>query len=328
MRTVTSCITRHAHRSIGIVLLLCILSRIDIHRVANDLSLIRLPFFVLALCLLVPIIFLKAVRWNALLRFQRIALPMKDAFLIYWAGVFLGHVTPGRVGDFAKIVYIARLGHPLGKSIFGVVLDRVSDLSLFVALAYVSSACMMRAFSRAFGILSAALAALAVAALMFVRGRDRLSRAFRALLHPLLGARLARGVEMTGGGFLKEVGAMDAGIIARVAVASLADMAFILAHYWLIAASLGVRLSPLQLTAAVTFSSVASLIPVSLLGVGTRDTALILTFAYFGYARETALSFSFLILISAVIDGIVGFFCWMRRPIRFRDIAAIGAGPR
>lgn len=106
---------RHAHRFIGIAVLLCILSRIDIARVAADLSRTRIPLFLLALCVLVPVIFLKAVRWNALLRFQRISLGMGDAFLIYWAGVFLGSVTPGRLGDFAKIAYVARLGHSLGR---------------------------------------------------------------------------------------------------------------------------------------------------------------------------------------------------------------------
>lgn len=317
---------RNAHRFIGIVILLFILSRVDIPRMVSDLSRTRLPLFLLALCLLVPITFLKAVRWNVLLRSQCIALRMRDAFLIYWAGIFLGTVTPGRVGDFAKIVYIARLGHSLGTSIFSVVVDRLSDLSLFVALAYVSSACMARHFPGGVVFLTVSVAALAGTALILVLGRGHLSWARKALLHPLLGARATRSVEMTGGDFLREAGALDAGIIARVAAVSLADMAFILAHYWLLAESLGMHLSPLQLTAAVTFSSVASLIPVSLLGLGTRDTALILILAYFGYARESALSFSFLILISTVIDGAVGFLCWMRRPLSLRDVATMWTG--
>ena len=316
---------RHAHRFIGIAVLLCILSRIDIARVAADLSRTRIPLFLLALCVLVPVIFLKAVRWNALLRFQRISLGMGDAFLIYWAGVFLGSVTPGRLGDFAKIAYVARLGHSLGRSIFSAVFDRLSDLFFFVALACLSGAWMARARVRGLAVLSGALVALLAAVLLRARGKAFLSRVRAALSRPLPGAGAARGIRMTGLDFLREVGTMDAGIIVRVAALSLAGMTCILAHYWMLAESLGIRLSPAQLTAAVTLSSVASLIPVSILGVGTRDAVLILIFARFGYARESALAFSFLIVLAALAEGVAGFFCWMRRPIDFRDLAALRA---
>src|SRR5258708_4362192 len=58
-----------------------------------------------------------------------------NCFLIYMSTLYLGNLTPGRAGDFAKVFYLKDdLGFSTGSSMASVLVDRVFDLYILLIL--------------------------------------------------------------------------------------------------------------------------------------------------------------------------------------------------
>ena len=71
----------------------------------------------------------------------------------------------------------------------------------------------------------------------------------------------------------------------------------------------------LQLVTAVSISSIISLIPISVAGIGTRDAFLIFIFSQWGIAKEKAMLFSFCFLAVYLVSACFGYLCFHLEPI-------------
>ena len=97
-------------------------------------------YLLLALPLFTATITLKSIRWNFLLKIQEIRIPALVAFRYYAASIFWGIITPGRIGEAAKIVYLKKREISAGRSGLSVALDRLLDVSSLLLLASVGAA--------------------------------------------------------------------------------------------------------------------------------------------------------------------------------------------
>src|SRR3989338_1097834 len=123
------------YRLTGIIILIFILTRIDYRLMAAQLSRINILFFLLINALLFPAIFFKALRWNYLLKTQGIEYPFKNALTSYLGAIFVGIITPGRVGECTKAVYLKNEKDvPATKSLSSIFLDRIFDLYFLVLI--------------------------------------------------------------------------------------------------------------------------------------------------------------------------------------------------
>lgn len=128
---------RLALQAIGIAVFLLILTRIDLSRTIYLLRSADLRFLLAALPLGLVYDAVKSWRWRLILKVQSIDLAFGEAFGIYLSALFLGLLTPGRVGDMSKILYLTRRGHSIGKSAVSIFLDRILDIILLLSSAYV-----------------------------------------------------------------------------------------------------------------------------------------------------------------------------------------------
>ena len=71
-------------------------------------------------------IFIKALRWSYLINCQ--LEQRKQARDIFLASIFYGMVTPGRVGEFVKIEYLKDLGYEYKRGLFYTIYDRFFDV--------------------------------------------------------------------------------------------------------------------------------------------------------------------------------------------------------
>ncbi|NIV40223.1 MAG: UPF0104 family protein, partial [Anaerolineae bacterium] len=70
-----------------------------------------------------------------LLQMQGIAYAYNDSFLVFMAGVFLGLVTPGRLGEMSKALYLKQdVDVPLSEGLASVLVDRLFDLYAILIL--------------------------------------------------------------------------------------------------------------------------------------------------------------------------------------------------
>ena len=125
---------RYLPIAIGVLLFLLIFRLWKIS-LADTMAMLRSAdwrLLLLALLAYVVMVYLKGIRWSYLLKMQGLSYPVWDCFLIYMATLYLGNLTPGRAGDFAKVFYLKQdLKVSAGRGITSVLVDRVFDLYTF-----------------------------------------------------------------------------------------------------------------------------------------------------------------------------------------------------
>lgn len=121
--------------AIGIGLFVLALIKIDIPKTLEILKQTNWWFCTLSLLVLILAIYLRALRWRYLLKMQGYVYSAWNSFLVYMSSMYWGNITPGRAGDFVKVLYLKEdLDLPMGKSMASVLVDRVLDLYLLLIL--------------------------------------------------------------------------------------------------------------------------------------------------------------------------------------------------
>ena len=93
-------------RFIGLLVLFLILYLIDLKKLFINLSGINSSYLFLSIILNIPHLYFKSLRWNLLLRQQAIFYSKTESFLIYMSSLYIGFLTPGRLGEFVKVLYL------------------------------------------------------------------------------------------------------------------------------------------------------------------------------------------------------------------------------
>lgn len=123
----------------GIIIFIVILFKIDILLVLKILFEIKLVYILAAICLTAPVILAKAWRWKYLLSMQDVNYSLKSAFLSYLASTYLGVITPGRLGDFTKVLYLKYDKNVVpGRAFSSVIVDKIFDLLVLLFVGIVS----------------------------------------------------------------------------------------------------------------------------------------------------------------------------------------------
>src|SRR5262245_15160473 len=113
----------------GIVLLIILIWRIDFSDTVSLLKKISIPILVLVVLLNIPQIFMKAYRWRELLHSQRISFGIWPAFLSYFGSIFIGLLTPGRLGELIKALHVSKdCNVSNARALSSVLVDRLFDL--------------------------------------------------------------------------------------------------------------------------------------------------------------------------------------------------------
>jgi uncharacterized membrane protein YbhN (UPF0104 family) len=264
---------RYGLHLIGPVLIAWVLVTSDLGEVAAALTGVSPARIGLIGLLVLPGLCLKAWRWERLLHALGLRLPSARVVLVGVYAIALGFLSPGRVGEFAKIAFVRReagLSLPMGA--LTVVADRVLDLFVLFLVLVTGLARFVRGMTP----VAALLAGLAAAALC---------AAIPALVWRFRPRSPASGVEAI---------ARPGPIMLFLGI-SLAATTVHFGQSTLLAWELGLDLTFWQVGFAVSLAAIVALLPVTIMGIGTREVALIYALGLFGIDRTGAVSFSLLV---------------------------------
>lgn len=303
-------------RLLGIVLLGILLWRSDVRRIGRSLSSVVWPFLLLAIALNIPQLSVKASRWRYVMQMQNIRYGLMASILAYFGSIFIGLLTPGRLGEFVKVFHVSHDCHVRPSQAFAsVLLDRLCDLYALVvmgAIALWSLAAVRSAQARLGMVLLTAALTLPPVFLLNAQVFSWMSR--WGLKLGRLGARL-----FGTGGWLVELHnglrMLDpTALVTTVGLTIIAYGVFFIQCY-LVALSVGLRASFADVSYAVALGSLVTLLPISISGVGTRDAAIVAFLSSKGVLPEAALGFSLLMFFTFyVAGGLIGAMAWWIKP--------------
>jgi hypothetical protein len=307
-------------RLLGLVLLALLLWQVDITELVIVLKQVLLPLIIVATLLNLPMIWCKSLRWQLILRAQNIKYPVGKAYLAYLGSIFIGLLTPGRLGEFIKAVHVSQdCGIPSASAFSSVLADRLFDLAMLLLMG--SAALLTLAPNRdnllALGI---SVMLLVLPLVLFLNDTSfawfqrigsktgRLGKTFFAsdgwLVTMRAGMRQVRPPQ-----FMLALGLT---IIAYL---------FFFSQCYLLAAALGIPVNFVQTSYAVALGSLVTLIPVSISGLGTREATMIAYLGNIGVSPESALGFSLLVFVTFYIGGgVMGAIAWLIKPVSLQIV--------
>lgn len=300
---------------VGIIIFILILFKIDLSKLVNILNKINYFYFGLACLMLIFLIIIKSYRWNYLKKKQTINYSFKDSFLMYNTGLFLGILTPGRLGDLSKIFYLKNDNYSLGKSSVSVILDRLSDLLFLIVFGYLGMFLFFSFFQNFIIILT--IIFILIPILMFVSLKNKLIQIFlKKIFNSLIPLKYQKSWQLNFQDFIKNLRCYKFKEYFSVFLITLLSWLIYYSQMFFLAKSIGItNISPLYLSISVTITAFVILLPISFLGLGTREATLIFLFSLFNISKELSVSFSLLMLSMTLLGALIGSICWFIKPI-------------
>ncbi|MEE9386782.1 MAG: lysylphosphatidylglycerol synthase transmembrane domain-containing protein [Nannocystaceae bacterium] len=270
----------------------------DIEALKGAFGRTKLHYVAWAYLAILPTIPIRTLRWRILLGPEFRPKRFSELLEVYTYAIFVGVVTPGRLGEFVKTVHVARWGAPTSVAFVKVLFDRLFDVALLCSTAFAGFWIIsFEGFdARTLAAGGAATLLVGVGALLFsmrdMKRRGPMSRAV-ARVTP---QRLRRPLQQLRDELVHSSWWARLRVHGSAALLTVAAWGFNYLANYLLACALGLELSYLQVAAISAISSLISLVPITLLGAGTRDAALVVLLGVLGGTRAEALAFSTLLL--------------------------------
>jgi uncharacterized membrane protein YbhN (UPF0104 family) len=231
----------------------------------------------------------KALRWHAMVCATNMKPTFGNSWHLYNIGVFLATITPAKLGEFGKVVYLKKKGLPATVGIALVIVDRLADVIVISLLGIVGIGIL---FGKIWSLIAIALVLFVCLIALFVWkiiGNERKSL-FKTVIVPLLPKK-------------KTV----------IIVLLYTILSWILYFGWAVQIAHSVEMNvPIPiLISAFTITGILSLLPIAPAGLGTRDAALLVLLAAYGVSGSQAVALALLMFCSILVMGIPGGFCWL-----------------
>lgn len=306
-----------AFKLIGVSVFVYLIFNLSLEDLGDLLRRVEWQYYGLAILLnLLLLNTLKVFRWHLIIRWMGVDYNYRQSYLTYQSAIFLGMMTPGRMGELMKSVYLkVDRSTPIYQGISSVLVDRLFDL---VGLLTMAGLALL--LTPAFGSFGAAgwyfiAAAILVSALMTALrfAPERRFRAIRIFGKGFLSKTLA-GVSQQ----LKCLGFSRLLVIIGVTVLALGVYAV---ECWLIARGLGFDLELVTASGIAATATMVEVIPVTVYGLGTREAAVISLLGMIGINKTEAFSFSLMLFTNFwLFGGAWALFFWLLKPMRAKKV--------
>lgn len=255
---------------------------------------------------------IKSLRWQMLVKNEGYDYKPYRAFGAYMSSDAIGIVTPGRIGEIARLYYVRQeTPIPFFEAFKTLVADRVFD---FTMLGWFGLSGMTYYFKTLGDIPGIAYVVIVLVLLLLAYWIGLSILGWMSRQHMALRWQLPL--------FLYEC------LKSVIGPRSLQMWGLTLLAYfgyfyfsWLIMHSLGVKPGLVDVAFIMSIMSLSTIIPISVAGFGTREATLVLLFSVYSLPSETAVTFSLLHFTAFFLwGGIIGLFYWMSMPISLKQV--------
>lgn len=296
-------ILKKSYLVIGLLIFIWLVRAIDFAKLKDSFYAISPFYYIAAAFFYLPITFLKSYRWKKIMDGQKIHYSVKNSFLMYNSSSLLGLITPARVGEFSKVAYLKKDNYSLGRALLGNFLDKIFDM--IFGLVFLATAVAFMPFLPNFSLdtgmlkkwawLGAVL--IALTAFFYFKKKKALYAFFAEIWRDIKQFKIIN--------------------LSYIFIITVAAWFFYFLMIYLIGLSSGVAQITgfFYLSFGAALGLIAGLIPISILGMGTRDAVFIFLLLPLGVPRETIILFSLLIMFNYLSMFAICLYCWVKKPI-------------
>lgn len=238
---------------------------------------------------------IKSLRWRCILSSLGIFISKISSLNLYWLGIFLGVVTPGRAGELIKVYFLEHKGYSVFRSFFSIILDRTIDILILLFLGLLISFFFLREIGIYIIFFGIILLFFIIFIFLIVDQKSCLHKFFGRLIKKIFPFDFNDYNHFTLSKFWQGIKGLKKKEIIYFFVYLIIGWFFYFFARYVVALSLGLDLSFINIVIISISVAIANILPISVAGLGTREVAVIYLFNLFGLNREIALLFSLLI---------------------------------
>jgi uncharacterized membrane protein YbhN (UPF0104 family) len=278
---------------VGLLVIGFLLWKYDARPVLRILGRENLEYFVATVAIYVAGQVMSAWRWQLLAAVVGVRARFRDFLGYYFVGLFTNLFVPGLLGgDALRAVYLGRRTHRLGEAAASVVADRGTGL---IALFWLAALMALLIPSALAPPIIKAIVLTGAAALAIV-----LLAPLAAMMLPHLPRLLRRGL-----GVVRPYLHRPLSMLPGFSLSFLLQISLGLAQ-WILARGLGLPQPLAVFLLCVPVANVAAGLPVTLNGLGVRETAYLVLFGMAGMARDDAIALGLLWFAASMLGGLTG----------------------
>ncbi|WP_108802331.1 lysylphosphatidylglycerol synthase transmembrane domain-containing protein [Aquimarina sp. Aq107] len=292
---------------IGITLFFYLIYKVGWEETFESIKKISFIHIIIAVFILWLAFYLKSIRWKIISNSYGIPLVQYKAFKVFFIGLFLANITPGRLGDFGRLFYIKDElpTQKIGWS--SLIMDRLFDLvglmffSLLALFYYQFNFGVLKLPNNNIGLVFSLIGVITFFLLIYrFRGK------FKRIVKPWIEAFNSHNL------------GCSKSILGFVITCLSMIMMYGVFNY--VAWAMRIEIDHLGLFLGTFVLGILTLLPVTVLGIGVRETSLIFIFQLYDLSAEDAIALSLIIFILQLISFIPGAIWFYLSPIRLKDL--------
>jgi glycosyltransferase 2 family protein len=286
--------------SLGLITFL--VNQVDFYKIVNILKNADITMVIYAIILLTFQVFIANIRWQFVLKSQKIMLDYKDILQILWSGLFFNQAMPSSVGgDVIRVYYLKKQGMTLSNATLGVLMDRLFGIVGLVILVIVPLPLIFELINDSIARAGVLIIALGTSfALILVFFTDKLPGDFVHL-------KIIRWFYLLSKSGRSCIFESYNGVI--VIIVSILIHLISVTAVMTMAIGLGINVEWSGFLLIIPLVILIMVLPISIAGWGVREGVMVVGFGYLGVVPEKALALSILygllMLVVAVPGGIV-----------------------
>jgi len=291
--------------TIGIVLLIYILTTIDIETIILNFSGIKPIYLILSFFLLIPILLITNYEWQLILKKQKINVSYIYSLKNILIGYFYGFITPGGLGAYTRTFYLQNeSGAPIQKCVSNIIILNTVDYISLLILGIIGGILVSSRFPHLFVLIIIMFIIALTLLLLFLRKeilKNFLNRMLQHKIFNLLRNKLNISIDSF---FIDMPNPRDLIIPFTVSI-----FGWILrfSELYLISKLFSIEIPYIYFILIIAIANVVASIPVTIYGLGTREMTMISLFSIFNISPERIVSLSlFWFVIIWLFPSILG----------------------
>ena len=309
--------SRWLFRSIGLVVFILILFEVDLDKAWRLLKTVDPRFVLLSLVLQAIGLLISTLRWQFIMRQLELRLPFSRSFIYQLIGTAAALVTPGQLGEFIKVLYHHQEGLPVPESLLSVFIDRALDLLLLLLFGIIALTVIFGVSPTLLVVILAVGGLMLVISLLFAQKSAEIPDWLAITLAQVSPKTYRKMMRNNTYRLAQHIGAFKLRFLLTCMIFTILNYLLLLFRVYALVLALHIEMPFWYFAMTVPLLRLVGLVPISVLGIGTRDLTAIYLFGQVGVPGEAALLISALGLITLQVQALSGVLVWQRFPLYF-----------
>jgi len=292
---------------IGLFILAYIFYSLDIEKIISAFLSINPMFLVYSLLLTIPLLLIRNMTWQIILKEQNITVGFFYSLKVYLIGVFYGSITPGFSGQLMRVPYLKeKTKEPYGKLFINTIIETfVHSFSLY-AMMIIGALLMIGMIPELLPITLAVFFIFCFLAVYFTK-KEWGEKFFKILIVYFIPKKLKIHLNAFVGSFYRDFPRFHMMILPYIL--GVITWIIVFSQEYLILMGLGLDIPYFMFLLLFPIANVAGFIPITFAGLGTRElTAILLFTSMFPVAEEQILVVSLVgLIVTDLLLAALGF---------------------